>query len=96
MMLAFNEGISKLGIIEIPMSGQEFTWTNKQQNPLLERLDWFLISQNWSLEYPGTRARTLARNVSDHVPCEISINTEVPKSKIFRLEDFWMEHKKFQ
>jgi hypothetical protein len=39
MMLAFNEGISKLGIIEIPLSGQEFTWTNKQQNPLLERLD---------------------------------------------------------
>jgi hypothetical protein len=29
MMMAFNEAISKLGIIELPLSGQKFTWTNK-------------------------------------------------------------------
>jgi endonuclease/exonuclease/phosphatase family metal-dependent hydrolase len=86
MMMAFNDAISKLGVIEIPLSGQEFTWTNKQKKPLLERLDWFFISQNWSVEYPGTRARTLARDVSDHVPCEIIIRTEVPKSKVFNLK----------
>jgi hypothetical protein len=43
MMIAFNEAISKLGIIELPLTGQEFTWSNKQQQPLLERLDWFLF-----------------------------------------------------
>jgi hypothetical protein len=49
LMMAFNEAISKLGVIEIPLSGQEFTWSNKQQQPLLERLDWFFINQAWSL-----------------------------------------------
>jgi hypothetical protein len=48
MMMAFNEAISKLGIIELPLAGQEYTWSNNQQQPLLERLDWFFISQAWS------------------------------------------------
>jgi hypothetical protein len=38
-MVAFNEVISKLGIIELPLSSHQFTWTNKQHHPLLERLD---------------------------------------------------------
>jgi hypothetical protein len=84
MMMAFNDAISKLGVIEIPLFGQEFTLTNKQQNPLLERMDWFFIYQNWSL--------TLARDVFDHVSCEI---IKVPKSKVFRFENFWMEHDNF-
>jgi hypothetical protein len=43
-MYLFNEDISKLGIVEIPLKGQRFTWSNKQFPPLLERLDWFFTS----------------------------------------------------
>jgi hypothetical protein len=96
MMHAFNEAISTLGVIEIPLSGQSFTWSNRQQNPLLERLEWFFMSQSWSLEFPGTRAMTLSRDVSDHVPCIVCIKTEAPKLRIFRFKIFWMEHSSFQ
>lgn len=41
-MLMFNEAISDLGLVELPLRGQRFTWTNKQQPPLLERLDFLL------------------------------------------------------
>jgi exonuclease III len=44
LMHAFNEAISKLGLLELPLSDQQFTWTNSQQNPQLERLDWFFVS----------------------------------------------------
>jgi hypothetical protein len=44
LMVKFNEAISKLGIIELPLSGQSYTWSNNQQQPLLERLDWFFVS----------------------------------------------------
>jgi hypothetical protein len=44
-MLLFNSAISSLGLVEIPLHGSKFTWTNKQQPPLLERLDWFFSSQ---------------------------------------------------
>jgi hypothetical protein len=42
-MLLFNEAISSLGIDEIRLHGRWFTWTNKQQPPLLERLDCFFF-----------------------------------------------------
>jgi exonuclease III len=38
----FNEVISYLGLIELPIKGRSFTWSNMQENPLLVQLDWFL------------------------------------------------------
>jgi hypothetical protein len=32
---------------------------------------------------------------SDHVSCVVSINTLIPKSTIFRFENYWMEHEHF-
>jgi hypothetical protein len=40
-MTTFNEIISFLGIIELPIKGHAFTWSNMQTNPLLEQIDWF-------------------------------------------------------
>ena len=43
-MLLFNNAISMLGLVELPLKGKRFTWSNKQFSPLLERLDWFFTS----------------------------------------------------
>ena len=43
-MMLFNDAISRLGLVELPLKGKRYTWTNKQQSPLLERLDWFFTS----------------------------------------------------
>jgi hypothetical protein len=94
-MMAFNSAISTLDLIEVPLRGQSYTWSNKQTNPLLERLDWFFISNAWSLEFPATSAYTLTREASDHVPCVVSVQTKVPKARVFRFENFWMEHEDF-
>jgi hypothetical protein len=40
-MLLFNEAISNLGIMELPIKGRKFTWSNMHKDPLLEKLDWF-------------------------------------------------------
>ena len=47
-MLLFNDAISSLGLIELPLYGRKFTWTNKQPSPLMERLDWFFTSSSWT------------------------------------------------
>ena len=47
-MLLFNDAISSLGLIELPLYGRKFTWINKQPSPLMERLDWFFISSSWT------------------------------------------------
>jgi endonuclease/exonuclease/phosphatase family metal-dependent hydrolase len=94
-MLMFNEAISSLGLIELPLKGQRFTWTNKQHPPLLERLEWFFTSSNWTLSYPNTNVTTLVMETSDHVPCLINISTDIPKGCIFRFENFWLQHEDF-
>ena len=62
-----------------------------QDSPLLEQLDWFFTSADWISSYPMTEVLPLARTASDHVPCVVTIKTSIPKSKIFRFENFWVE-----
>jgi hypothetical protein len=35
-IMIFNEIISNLGILEIPLKGRKYTWSNMQDDPLLE------------------------------------------------------------
>jgi hypothetical protein len=66
-----------------------------QDNPLLEKLDWFFTSPAWTLSYPNTMALPLAMTTSDHVPCLIHIHNFMPKSTIFRFENWWMDNEGF-
>jgi hypothetical protein len=35
-IMVFNEIISNLGLQKVPLKGRNFTWSNMQQDPLLE------------------------------------------------------------
>lgn len=94
-MFIFNEAISALGLLEIPLKSKRFTWTNKQRIPLLERLDWFFSSTSWSLSYPNTTAFPLVMETSDHSPCVISLATDIPNGRVFRFENYWLQHEDF-
>jgi hypothetical protein len=41
-ILIFNDIIGYLGFVELPLKGRAYAWSNMQQDPLLEQLDWFL------------------------------------------------------
>jgi hypothetical protein len=63
-----------------------------QQDPLLEQLDWFFTSVKLTVDYPNTMVLPLAKITFDHIPCKITIGTVIPKSNIFRFENFLPEH----
>jgi exonuclease III len=90
-MMIFNDIIGHLGMIELPLKGRSYTWSNMQQIPLLEQLDWFFTSPNWTTAYPNTMVFPLAKPESDHVPCVVNIDTFIPKAKIFRFENYWVD-----
>jgi hypothetical protein len=94
-MLSFNATLSNLRLEELKLFGNKYTWTNKQESPLLERLDWFFASCTWIAQYPGSFVKTLSRDISDHSPCLVSVSTGIPKAKSFRFENYWMLHKDF-
>jgi hypothetical protein len=62
--LMFNDIIGHLGLEELPLKGRAFTWSNMQQNPLLEQLDWFFTSVNWTHSFPNTLVLPLAKITS--------------------------------
>ena len=90
-MLLFNSIIQNLDLEEIPLKGRAYTWSNMQDNPLLEKLDWIFTSTNWTTQFPNTMAIPLAKLTSDHIPIQIQIGTSIPKANIFRFEEYWLE-----
>jgi hypothetical protein len=90
--LTFNNIISHLGLIELPLKGRSYTWSNMQAAPLLEQIDWFFTFVAWTGIFPFSVVLPLARIASDHLPCRVQIVTSIPKANIFRFENFWLQH----
>jgi len=74
--LIFNEAIGELGLVELPLKGRAYTWSNMQANPLLEQLDWFFSLVNWTQSYPNTLVLPMVKITSDHIPCKVIIDTK--------------------
>ena len=94
-MMLFNEFIRKQSLVELPIKGRSYTWSNMQNNPLLEQLDWHFTSVDWAAKYPNTVVMPLGKPTSDHVSCYVSIQSKIPKTKLFRFEDFWISQPSF-
>lgn len=94
-MFTSNDFIGEQQLIEIPIKGRSYTWSNMQQEPLLEQLDWFFSSINWTTSFSNTLVKPLGHPVSDHIPYTVVIETNNPKSRLFRFETFWLAHPGF-
>lgn len=94
-ILMFNDIIRAQALIELYLKGRSYTWSNMQDDPLLEQLDWFFSSCHWTQTFPNTIVTALGKPISDHTPCVINIQTSIPKSKIFRFENYWTNHPNF-
>lgn len=88
-IMVFNELISNIDLQELPLKGRTYTWSNMQSQPLLQQLDWFFTSPSWTVLYPNTMVTALSKCISDHTP--YPSETTVPKTDIFRFENFWVE-----
>ena len=94
-MLTFNDFIRAQHLTELKIQGRSFTWSNMQDSPLLEQLDWFFTSLHWTLSYPATSISPQCKPTSDHTPLLVTIQTTIPGSKIFRFENYWTTHRGF-
>jgi endonuclease/exonuclease/phosphatase family metal-dependent hydrolase len=70
----FNSLIHFYELKEIAMCGGLYTWSNKQENPTLVKLDRVLASQSWEDLFPQAVVNRLPREVSDHNSLLVTIN----------------------
>jgi len=96
MICTFNNFIREQHLIEISIKGRNFTWSNMQDNPLLEQLDWFFSSLHWTTYFPSTIVNPQGKPTSDPIPLVVSTQTSIPACKIFRFENFLIAHQGFQ
>lgn len=84
-----NDLVRRLGLLDMPLSDRMFTWSNKQQIPILAKLDRFLISNSWGLLYPNAVVSSFASTASDHIPIFLNCITDIPSSQVFRFNNHW-------
>lgn len=68
LMTLFNYFIGDLQLREIFISGVKFTWSNKQQQPTLIKLDRILASSCWDIHYSCYFSWSKAWIGSNHSP----------------------------
>ena len=61
----FLDFISVHGLLDIPMAGGRYTWSNSISG---SKIDCFLFSPDWEDHYPNISQRRLVKVVSDHFP----------------------------
>jgi hypothetical protein len=92
----FNYIINICELREIDMSGGQFTWSNNQAVPTLEKLDRFLVSKEWELLFPLTTIHKLSREISDHSPIILdTMEGREKQIKEFRSDKRWLKEENF-
>ena len=91
-----NNIINTYELRGLDMSGGQFTWSNNQAVPTLEKLDIFLVSTSWEALFPLTTVHKLTREASDHNPVIIdTMETQEVKKNSFRFEKSWLSKIEF-
>ena len=94
----FNDVIQSLNLREIHMGGGNYTWSNKQKHPTLEKLDRVLMSFEWEELFPLVSVRKLGRDTSDHNPLLLAtdvVKTNPSHDREFRFELSWLKNEDF-
>jgi hypothetical protein len=64
-------------------------------DPLFVKLDWVFTSSSWAMTFPTTYVQPLSKPVSDHIPYTVHVGSSIPKSNMFRFENYWVDHHGF-
>lgn len=79
LMENFNFFIDLHQLREIKKSGSKYTWTNKQDNPILSNIDRILVSTDWEKHHPLSFAWCKTRVGSDHWPLLLDSGEHIMK-----------------
>lgn len=64
----FDSFIEMWSLIDGPLKGAKYTWSNFQENHSLSRLDKFLFCNDWDDWFLRRFQVALSRSTSDHMP----------------------------
>lgn len=69
-IIEFRNWVNELELVDPPLLGKKFTWY-RADGSAMSRLDMFLFSEEWVMEWKVVAQWALNRDVSDHCPIVI-------------------------
>ena len=94
-MHLFSYFISKHGLIDLPLEGGNFTWSNSREVVSRSRLDRFLVIANWGAKFLSVCQKRLSRLVSDHCPIILEGYNFHRGKRPFWFENMWLTDEGF-
>ncbi|KAL4198843.1 hypothetical protein AMTRI_Chr03g142070 [Amborella trichopoda] len=94
-MRNFADFITSNELIDIPLQGSRFTWSNHSPNPSLSKLNRFPFFTNWEESFSGSLALVLPKPTSDHCPILLDTNVVHRGPTPFKFELAWLEEASF-
>ncbi|KAK1307758.1 hypothetical protein QJS10_CPA09g00850 [Acorus calamus] len=92
----FNSCLLSSGLEDLKSFGNTLSWTNRQSNPIMCRLDRALGNQNFILIFPHSLVKYLPSGISDHSPVKVILEPPFPSGpKPFKYFEAWKEHNSF-
>ncbi|MCI04813.1 endonuclease/exonuclease/phosphatase family protein, partial [Trifolium medium] len=88
--IPFNRFIEDNNLIDLPLSGRNFTWF-KGDGLSMSRLDRFLLSEEWCMAWPNCKQVARLRGLSDHCPLVLSANEEDWGPRPLRMLKCWKD-----
>lgn len=64
--MEFQSLFSDLDLMDLPLHGGKWTWSNQREQPSFPRIDIFLISPYFLETMPNIIQKIVARTISDH------------------------------
>ena len=94
-MNEYSEFIFSLGLMDIPLEGSKFTWSNNRESPAMFRIDRFLYSRDWEDRYPIVVQKRLPKLLSNHFPILLESGRFLRGKRPFRFENMWLQAEGF-
>ncbi|OMO87944.1 reverse transcriptase [Corchorus capsularis] len=89
-VLPFHDVIFDCGLMDMGFKGQRFTWQNRREANIRERLDRAFINVEWRAKFSVAQCFNLPAVGSEHSPIFIALDPDEKKSsRIFRFESQW-------
>lgn len=89
-----SDFINSHELVDLPLGGRRFTWTNNQERVAMSRIDHFMLSKEWKDHFPVVIQVALPIMLSDHCPIKLSTKAMDWGPIPFRFENCWLLHKK--
>ena len=94
-MADFSDFISSCGLVDPPLEGGQYTWSNSREEEAMSRLDRFFFTPNWEDQFPSITQHRLPRLLFDHFLLMLECGQFQHGKRPFRFENMWLQAEGF-